>query len=198
MCQFWTSCHSSLYIFHLRKIKVTELQINLSTNGRITSSLREKRVKLPWRRYTWGLKQNCRERNFLRTILRINEHTLTSNGIFNRCSENVWITENLQHTRSTNNWYSINVWYEILNTCLIDPYSISHNTLYAEGNRYFLEFTLPDLPRDVPPETRNCLKYYQLHRAPARNARTITRYLISIYGGKWFGIRIALPPRSRD
>lgn len=81
------------------------------------------------------------------------------------------------------------MWYEILNTCLIDPYSICHNTLYAEGNRHFLEFTLPDLPRDVPPETRNSLKYYQRHRAPAHNARAITRYLISIYGEKWFDIR---------
>lgn len=100
-----------------------------------------------------------------------------------------WIMGNLRHTRSTNNRYSINVWYEILNTCLIDPYSICHNTLYAEGNRYFLEFTLPNLPCDVPPETRNSLKYYQRHRAPAHNVRTVTRYLISIYGGKWFDIR---------
>lgn len=87
------------------------------------------------------------------------------------------------------------MWCGILNTCLMDPYFFPHNTLNAKRYPYFLEFTLPDLLRDVPSETRNHLKYkyYQQDGAPACNARAIRRYtyLTSTCEEKW--VRVLKP-----
>lgn len=137
---------------------------------------------------------------FFDNILWSDESTCRKDGFLNLHNLHSWQLENPRLIREDRSQiqFKINLWTGIIGGRIIGPFELPE-TLNGERYLHFLTNALPELLRDVPPETQNQM-WLQNDGCPAHYAVIVRNYLNNTYPDRWIGRLgpILWPPRSPD